>query len=212
MKDFIYSYYSQLSPLECYYYRRSIKKFVNKLFYEYPDFNQWYEHIFTDNGSLIVGREIIMCEYDRTIVGVIVLKKQDGEKKICTLRVANQFQKVGIGKKLIKMGFEWLESETPLMTVNSYKVYQFKSLIDYFGFELSQEKVRYYNLFSTELVFNGELPEKQSIFNRFEQVDIILLIKHFIKSGYMNFDAYIELFLTDYYKRQERRKLHINIF
>ena len=91
------------------------------------------------------------------------MKKTPNEKKICTLRVKKYFQRQGIGRSLIEQGFEWLDNEKPLITVHKSRRNEFKPLFDFYGFHLEEMHKNYYQLFGTELVFNGMLPENNSI-------------------------------------------------
>ena len=84
-------------------------KFINKkLVYEYNNFEEWFSQLFISDILLKNDREIIICECDYQLAGVAILKNDDIEKKICTLRVAKRFQKQGIGQHLMELSFEWL--------------------------------------------------------------------------------------------------------
>lgn len=95
------------------------------------------------------------------------MKRTFAEKKICTLRVEQKYQKMSIGKQLIGLSLEWLNTEKPLITVHKSKQYEFDKLFQYYNFQLMDEKQGYYSLFSTELSYNGELPEKSIFYNQF---------------------------------------------
>ncbi len=156
-----YLRYSAFSSFEKNIYYSSIYAFVKYLNIEYPGFNKWYAGLFEKNRELKNDREIIVCQRDYNIAGVAILKSTTAEKKICTLRVARRYQRQGIGRRLMELSFEWLENDKPLFTMHSTKQREFSPLLNYYGFVLEQKKWNYYNLFSTELAYNGILPEKR---------------------------------------------------
>ena len=97
----LYINYSELSPEQKSIYRMRIKIFLKKLVYEYNNFEEWFSQLFISDILLKNDREIIICECDYQLAGVAILKNDDIEKKICTLRVAKRFQKQGIGQHLM---------------------------------------------------------------------------------------------------------------
>ena len=150
-----YTKYSAFSFWEKKTYYNQIYVFLKWLNLEYPGFNTWYDNLFTENKELKSGREIIICEKEYSIAGIAILKSTEDEQKICTLRVAKRYQRRGIGKRLMELSFEWLQNDKPLLTMHSTKQRQFLHLMQYYGFELEQKNRNYYNIFSTELVYNG---------------------------------------------------------
>jgi predicted GNAT family N-acyltransferase len=129
---------------------------ISQLDKEYPNFQNWYYNK-VKNNILSGGRDIHFTIVDEYIAGVAILKNTIDEKKICTLRVSDSFQKKGIGKSLIKNSIDYLGVEKPLITVSSFKDYQFKKIFKYFGFEKCSELQHYYSLNSLEMTYNGIL-------------------------------------------------------
>lgn len=121
---------------------------------EYPNFFDWYRNLFNKDYTLKPDREIFLCKYNDDIAGIIILKKSKYERKICTLRIKEHYQKNGIAKKLIKAGIEWLEEAKPLVTVGEYRDEQFKHLFKYFGFNL-KDRINCYNSERTEFFYNN---------------------------------------------------------
>ena len=185
INEFEYSSFRDIHPISREYYKLEIKRFLRPLCLEYPHFMSWYNNLYNNiDGSLKKEREIKLCFYGRTIVGLAILKKDNQEKKICTLRVDKRFQRNGIGRNLIKQSIEWLEEEKPLITVRRSKASQFDKLFTSFGFTLEESKPMYYSLFSAEQVFNGELPEKNKLWiNKIEMTDLEDIIKKYIRGG-----------------------------
>lgn len=156
----IYIKYSELSSIEYKIYKYKIFLFIkNELNKNYIDSN-WYRNLFNNDSSIKKEREIIICERicdKNKIIGVIILKKTNNEKKICTLKVDKNFKKNGIGKILIEMGLYWLNNDKPIITINSNNFIEFKNLFSYYGFQLEQVLKNYYKLSEIEYVYNGNL-------------------------------------------------------
>lgn len=190
--------YSMLSRFEQTLYYEKIYLFLKSLAWEYPGFKQWYNSLFTRCGSLKSEREILICEKDFRIAGVAILKWDEDEKKICTLRVAKEFQKQGIGKRLMELSFEWLQSDRPLITMHKTKQREFSALLKYYGFELEQQQKNYYHVFNTEFVYNGVLPRKKTIIEQIRLLNIEEVYEEFISSGKYDFNAFLNEYVTDW--------------
>ena len=191
----LYINYSELSPEQKSIYRMRIKIFLKKLVYEYNNFEEWFSQLFISDILLKNDREIIICECDYQLAGVAILKNDDIEKKICTLRVAKRFQKQRIGQHLMELSFEWLNDDKPLITIHNSKKHEFNKLFKRYNFELEEKKWGYYRLFRTELVYNGSLPEKNFFFNRMEMIDLEKEIRQFLLSGRDDFKLFIDEWL-----------------
>lgn len=191
----LYFKYSELPPEQMSLYYTQIRKFVKKLIFEYTDFRKWFLELFQKGAVLKEGREILLCECDYQLAGIAILKNDGNEKKICTLRVAKTFQRNGIGQNLMELSFEWLNEDKPLITIHDSKRQEFKKLFERYDFQLEEERKGYYRLFSTELVYNGVLPEKQFLLNRIEVIDLQKEIKRYILSGEKDFNMFIERWL-----------------
>lgn len=158
--QFEYIYYSNLESLQM-EYQINVFNFLHSLNYEYPSFDKWYRSLFNNDYSIKNDREIILCKYGESIVGITILKKTEYEDKICTLRVGEGFQKNGVGRKLLELGINYMENDKPIISLDKRREHEFEKLLKHYGFKLEQEKPRYYKLFSTELVYNGELTSKK---------------------------------------------------
>ena len=202
-----YTKYSAFSFWEKKTYYNQIYVFLKWLNLEYPGFNTWYDNLFTENKELKSGREIIICEKEYSIAGIAILKSTEEEQKICTLRVAKRYQRQGIGKRLMELSFEWLHNDKPLLTMHSTKQHQFRHLMQYYGFELEQKNRNYYNIFSTELVYNGVLPAKKILFNRLERIDIDLFYKKYVSEGKYDLSEFVEACIHCWYIREQQRRI-----
>ena len=156
---------SMLPPIEKIRYIRKLEKFLSDLVYEYPSHNEWYNKMIISMYTNF-DRDIILAVEKCDIIGVAILKKTDIEKKICTLRVDEKYQNLGIGSMLVKKSIEILETERHIITVSSDKCGEFRKLFNYFGFNIETVYYNKYRNNTAEIVYNGILlPESLLITN-----------------------------------------------
>ena len=204
-----YYLYTSLSQELKKIYQCEIYKFLCRLVFEYHGFRSWYQGLYTEEFELKYNREIIICENQFRIVGVAIIKKDLQEKKICTLRVAREYQHQGIGHNLVEMCMQQLHTDKPMITLHKSKLNQFEKLLNYYNFELQQTQKHYYSIFNTELVFNGLLPEKKFIFNKIELMDMAKLYRVFVLSGKKNFEDYVDACIRCWYNRAQMRQINM---
>lgn len=135
----------------------AVYEFLSGLCGEYSNFREWYY------GKVIPGlasaeRLIYVVMDNETIAAALILKNSD-EKKICTLRVAENYRNQGIATALLKIAFKELQCAKPIITVSSYHIDEFKSLLEKNGFVLYKEYMNYYKPGIMEYAFNGPLNE-----------------------------------------------------
>lgn len=131
-------------------------KFLCGLCYEYSNFNKWYYD--TVVPGLASGERLIYAVTDsRKIVAILILKNAS-EKKICTLSVAEDYRKQGIATELLRVACSELQCSTPLITVSSYHIAEFESLLKKNGFVLYAKYPNYYKQGISGFAFNGPLP------------------------------------------------------
>lgn len=134
----------------------SVTDFICK---DYPNHFKWYwkkeiPRVFDGSG------EVITCVVNQKVAGVVFLKKDAQEKKICTFFVSEKYRGRHIGTKLLEMAFKYLGTTKPLITISDYKVKMFEGIIKKYGWVLTQKMSKgYYNDTSCEYVYNGNLPE-----------------------------------------------------
>lgn len=131
-----------------------VRHFLYDLNCDYPFFEEWLEHVFVM--TYTEERAIITCESDdeRDVYGVCVIKKDKEEKKICTLRVAAEMQRQGIGTHLVNIAINLLGDEYPLITVPQKHLEPFKCFLNYFNFKIVNKVKSVYNEGSYEYYFN----------------------------------------------------------
>ena len=161
---------SQVDPLGQVFHAKNIYNFLFSLNFEYPQFNKWYWSLFDDSGVVKSNRELLICLDDGIVAGVSILKKDDVECKICTLRVSKQYQNLGVGSKLLEKSFEILENEKPLITIHISKFHEFEKIFNRYNFKLEQEISGCYGFFRSELSYNGVLEtnllKEEDLFNK----------------------------------------------
>lgn len=136
-------------------YSQQLYVFLSLADMYYPNFAGWFSNLF-DDGSLQLkpGREIFFACKDNKIAGVTIAKSTKEEAKICTLCVAKEHQRCGIGKKLMQLSLLWIgEKRTVTITLDSSKKSKFSGILRYFGFVLDGEKENMYTPGKTELMY-----------------------------------------------------------
>lgn len=201
-----YIYYSELSCDLRHIYYIQIKSFTKMLALEYSGFSKWFDRLFENDYKLSLEREIIICEESLQIAGISVLKRSADERKICTLRVDKKYRRLGIGRDLIELSFQWLDDEKPLITVQRIKEPQYRTLFNRYGFKLEQENRNYYRLFSTELAYNGELPSKSMELCKIETIDLSDSIVHLLRMGVEDVSTILNLALMNQVNRYKLAK------
>lgn len=153
------------SITKMYYSKNSVSAvylFLSDLCGEYNNFRQWYYD--TVVPGIASGERLIYTVTDNeTIIAVLILKNTTDEKKICTLRVAENYRRQGIATMLLKIASRELQCTKPLITVSSYHIAKFESLLKKNGFVLFARYPNYYKQGVTEYAFNGYLYENYDI-------------------------------------------------
>ncbi|WP_187647748.1 GNAT family N-acetyltransferase [Nitrosophilus labii] len=145
--------YRQFSG-NCYYIKGiEIYNLIKEAKLYYPKFDLWYF------GKVLPGlsfqnRKFLIEKRDTDIAGIAIIKHSLNEKKLCTLRVIDNYQNRGIGIKLFERAFEELETDKPFLTVSEEKYEQFKRIFDYYGFKMTSKKKGLYRKDKYEYFFN----------------------------------------------------------
>lgn len=120
----------------------------------YPSFEDWYFRTVAD-GLQNNSRKIILEERNGEIAGIAIVKKNVFEKKICTIKVMDDFINRGIGIRLFERSMSYLETTSPLLTVDEDRLPFFQKIFDKYGFKQTQILHNYYKDGKKEFVFNG---------------------------------------------------------
>ena len=117
---------------------------------QYPGYLKWFytvnlPRIFKGEGDIIFYLDGL------EVVSLSTLKNTD-EKKICTLLVSKDYRKKGFSKQILEDSFEYLGTETPLITIPTKRLDEFDKIIDAYGWTESSRTDEYY---SEEAIFNA---------------------------------------------------------
>lgn len=136
-----------------------IGKKIEELLPVYPNILSWYEKVIKEIKENSARREmfIVLSEKDGSlsILGLMILKNSIDEKKICTLRVKEDYQRKGIGSELLEKAFEYLKTDKPLITIPEESISIFSAILKKYGFEKKEEHLGLYREGKIEYVYNG---------------------------------------------------------
>lgn len=123
----------------------------------YPEFDSWFDNKVLPD--IYAGDRSILVEYRRSQLAGFAIVKDDGyEKKLCCLRVLEDFQNShGLGIRLFERAFEELETDKPLLSVAEERLSVFSRIFQYFRFESYKEYIGRYRAGRVEYAFNGLL-------------------------------------------------------
>jgi len=127
----------------------------------YPGIVEWFNKIIKeiddDNKRRELFLAIITNQENIELVGILILKNTNKEKKICSMRVLENFRNKGIGKKLFEKAFEYLGTRKPLITLpeECYKD-AFKRLLEKYNFVETNRVEGFYRDNKIEYFFNED--------------------------------------------------------
>ena len=145
-----------------YYEQEKVNLVLEKLAFlrnSYPHFVQWFQQKITP-GLKSKHRYIYIATpaNDSTcIAGVLILKKETIEKKICTLCVFPPYQNKGLGTMLFQQAIQDLQTTHPLITISSLYLPEYHSLLKKFDFSLWAEYQDYYKKGIMEYSYNAPI-------------------------------------------------------
>lgn len=147
--------------------REKFETLANQIYYltahlslNYPQHKKWFfeKHLpFIASGQ----REILFIRYHSNICGVSFLKRTKEEKKICTFYIAEHGRNIGIGRTLMQASFDFLKTNTPMITMPSERVRYFLHFIHKNDWKITQIIEGYYVRDKDEVVFNGILSKEK---------------------------------------------------
>jgi GNAT superfamily N-acetyltransferase len=127
--------------------------FLLPLSEDYPGIARW----FTDKvvpGLHLGSRFLLPIERQGELVGLGIAKKEAGEHKICTVRVAPSHAGRGIGIRLFDGLLNWLDDDRPHLTVSAAKLPLFERIFDYYSFDITSAREGLYVPRAVELGYN----------------------------------------------------------
>lgn len=130
--------------------------FIKQLEEHYPETEKWFDKVKAEIIDSSGIRDLVTVVNGTKVVGMMILKNTDKEKKICSIMVSPEHSNRGLGKLLLDMSFVILGTKNPLITVNSvvYAVSTLKYLLKGMGFIYSKTVKNLYKDGEDELFFN----------------------------------------------------------
>ena len=119
----------------------------------YSGHTEWFNNVFLPGLKKGERMYIIALDENENLIGCILIKNTEEEKKICTLFVKPTSRKQGVGTQLMEAALKEL-GEHPLLTVSSRNISRLQPLLDKMGFHLSGKKKGAYGAEDTEFYFN----------------------------------------------------------
>ena len=152
----------------------------------YPGYKEWF-YDKQIKGCLTPNRNIIFIKNeDGKIIALSCLKKDDKEKKICTLFVADEYRKQGLGSLLFEESMKFLETTKPLVTFTEDKLPMFEKKVTKYNWELTEIVDGIYNDGIREFCFNGQLTNRNY---REELIEILKKIRDKAKTELQDNDT-----------------------
>jgi hypothetical protein len=127
---------------------------------EYPNFESWFNSKVIPDIKWGDRNTVLKIDNDK-IAGISILKKTNLEKKICTFRVVDEYQRSGVGRDLMIDSFHYLETESPIITVSESRKHEFSKLLERFRFKLHSKEKSYYQKSLFEYSFNGPIESQE---------------------------------------------------
>lgn len=121
----------------------------------YPQYSTWFKEKFLPDLKNKKRMYIVAQDESGKLVGCVLIKNTEEEKKICTLLVHPDYRKQGVGEKLMEQTLSEL-GEHPLITVSDKNIEQLSPLLRKKGFHLSAVKKGAYRPEYTEYYFNDK--------------------------------------------------------
>lgn len=117
---------------------------------QYPEYCKWFytkniPRIFAGNGEMIFYLDGFQ------IVGLSILKKDEIEKKICTLLINEEYRKKGYSKLILEDSFDYLGTSKPLITIPEKRIEEFSNIIKAYDWIETSNTEEY---LSKEIIFN----------------------------------------------------------
>lgn len=132
---------------------KTLKTALSPISSLYPKFEGWLD--FTFRGGLRSGqRKVILAHYGNEIAGIVLLKNNAFEKKICTFYILENFRGIGVGGELMNLALETLDSYDTFISVASERKAELDPLLDSYGFRLKSSVVGLYRAESTEFFYS----------------------------------------------------------
>jgi hypothetical protein len=120
----------------------------------YPSFHAWYwDKVVPDTMS--GNRKIFISLTQEKISGIVIAKRTQSERKLCTIWTPRSFRHSGVATRILRNAIDWLGSERPLISIPEDRISEFRPLVTRWNFSCTQVLRSYYRPGMIEFVFNG---------------------------------------------------------
>lgn len=135
----------------------NISKALNELYLltsfnktQYPKYTEWFyktmiPRLFDKSGEILFVLDHFVIE------GMIIIKKTLEEKKLCQIYTNPDYRNQSVCRNLLEESMKKLETEKPLITIPEFRISEFSSIINQYGWKETQE-INSYN--KREFQFN----------------------------------------------------------
>ena len=121
----------------------------------YPNYPKWFLNTFLPGLKKKERLCVVAQDETQKLIGCVLVKKTETEKKICTFFVHPDFRRRCVGKQLMIHTLTAL-GEFPLISVSEKKMAELQPFLLKFGFHLSAAKKGVYHSDETEYYFNDK--------------------------------------------------------
>ncbi|MGJ3259052.1 MAG: hypothetical protein ACFE0S_05560 [Rhodospirillales bacterium] len=120
----------------------------------YPNFSGWYWDKVVP-GLQCGSRNMQVVFEGGELLGVVISKKTEIERKLCTIWVREGARRMSLATTLCEGAFKWLGTRRPLLTVPEERICSLRPLISKLSFELTNVETEMYRKSRQEYVFNA---------------------------------------------------------
>jgi hypothetical protein len=121
----------------------------------YPGFGEWYWAKVVP--GLRDGSRCIFVQQSNQINGIVIAKRSNDERKLCTVWVNRRLIGRGLGTTLMRRAMSWLGTTRPLITVPEERLAEFQPSFRRWEFSLDDVVDSLYRPGCLEYVYNGRL-------------------------------------------------------
>jgi len=123
---------------------------------DYPNIEKWFQRKVVP-GLHVGTRTLLRVERNDQLVGLGIGKNEEGERKICTVRVLPSYAGRGIGVRIFDGLLKWLDVDQPHLTISHSKLPLFERIFDHYGFQNTSQRNGLYVPDRTEMIYNERL-------------------------------------------------------
>jgi len=135
---------------------REALAFVLPLSPDYPEIKDWFVAKVVP-GLRAGTRRLVRIDRHGKIAALGIAKAEDGEAKVCTVRIAPEFVGRGMGIRVFDDLMNWLGTNRPLATVSVTKLGDFQRIFDHYGYRMTSVCNGLYVPGRAEYLFNEPL-------------------------------------------------------